>query len=210
MPGHDAELVISNTRFVDFVGDANGSTRGKNDAVIKGTKDTDDVKLVVMNSYFGEATGVYNLAELNCNLQSGSVIRNCYFAEGSCSNNAIAVYKVAAGASIGITDNTFEKSANAVRVGTKESAECTINMTNNTYMATDANEAYAGLVLIQPYGKATTSMGNVVINIDGTKNMTECEQLWYYYAGNGDAKLEGEDLPKVFVDGVEQEVINIA
>ena len=209
-PGHDAELVVSNTRFVDFVGDGTNTSRGKNDAIIKGVNATDDVKLVVMNSYFGEATGIYNLAELGCNLQSGSSIRNCYFAANACRNNAIAIYEVADEASIAIVDNTFEKSANAVRIGTKQAAECTINITNNTYMETDSNEAYAGLVLIQPYGKVTTSMGAVTININGTKNMTEQEQLWYYYAGNGDAKLEGEDLPKVYVDGVKQEVINIA
>ena len=78
-----------------------------------------------------------------------------------------------------------------------------INIKKNSYDSTDVGE-YAGLVLIQPYGQATTSMKNVVINIDDTINNSGEEQLWYYYAGMKDAQLAIEDRPKVYINGVLQ------
>ena len=153
---------------------------------------------------------MYNLFELNMTLQSNTTVKNCYFTEKSFKNNAINLYQVAKGAYINVVGNTFEFAGNGVRVGAKGEPECVVNVNNNTYFKTlqpTAVKNEAGLVIIQPYGAATTDFSGVTVNINGTKNESDVEQIWYYTRGSKTENFTAEQLPKVFVDGVRQEVV---
>lgn len=213
----DSNVVMSNTRVVELVAKAQSDAA----IMVEGNDKNKPVKLVLMNCYFGNSVGkegsgmkgIYNLINIHGNLQGGSVIKNCYFAADCCTNNPINIYRVEDGGVVDIVNNTFENSITAIRISGYEDMECTINCTNNTYMNTftaDSEHAeWAGLVLIQPT-KLATSMGNVTVNIDGTVNKSEAPQIWYYYASANEPQFEEADLPKVFVNGVQEEVINVA
>lgn len=175
-----------------------------------GFKDTATV-LTIENCYFGnnEADGenyIYNLFECNMKLADGSSISNNYFAKSNCTHNAINIYDVEDDAVITISGNVFEYSANAIRFGAIGSPKCTINIVDNTYLATDETyPEYAGLLLIQPYGKQTESYEDVEINIRNTKEPEGYEgQLYYIYCGENDTQLNVATRPSVYVDGILQ------
>lgn len=212
--GEESNVVVSNTRLVDLV----AATKSDAAVRVEGNDKAKPIKVVVMNCYFGDTVGeegkdmagIYNLINLHGNLQSGSVIKNCHFSANCCTNNIINIYRVNDGGHIDIANNVFEKSCNAIRIAGYEDMNCVVNCTNNTYNDTFAADGedrdWAGLVLIQPSELATT-MSNVVVNIDGTVNNSGNDtQIWYYYAGSKEPQFEGDDLPKVFVDGVKQNV----
>ena len=182
-------------------------TAAKSFVVSTGTTPT---KLNVSGCYFGTNKSVggafRNTLELNCKLKDGSVIANNYFEDGCSGNNDICIYDVDEGAYITVENNVWERSANGIRVGTKGDAICTIDIKNNTYYATDENNPeYAGLVLIQPYSSATTSMKNVTVNILNTTHKDN-EQVYYLYSGGKDMKFTPETLPTVTLDGEVQDL----
>lgn len=164
-----------------------------------------EMKLDVQNCYFGpnEETKVgkfYNGFELTCKLSDGSIIANNYFADGSTSNNSICIYDAVDGANIIIEKNVWEKSANGVRIGTKGNVDCTIDIIDNEYLSTEEGvPEYAGLLLVQPYGKATTGMENVVITLNGTVHKDNL-QLYYLYAGTNDMQFDEYNIPTIIVD----------
>lgn len=166
------------------------------------TSGTEAIKLVVKNCFFGSNTVTedfkyYNAFELTQMLADGSEISNNYFEEGISSNNTICIYNVENGANIYICNNIFEYSGNAIRVGTKDDTECNIFIENNTYFKTDtSNSEWAGLLLIQPYGKATTSMKNVTIILGGNKHNDKL-QLYYFYSGDGEMEFNDETSPVI-------------
>lgn len=165
----------------------------------------------VEGCYFGNNKSVdgksfRNTLELNCKLKDGTVFSNNYFAKECSGNNDICIYDVDEGANILIENNTWEYSGNGIRIGTKGNARCTITINNNTYNSTDeANPEYAGLVLIQPYGSATTSMKNVTVYINNTHHKDD-KQIFYLYSGGNDMKFTEDTLPTVYVDGVLQDL----
>lgn len=167
-------------------------------------------KLIIENCYFGEneVSGdnkFYNLLELGCKIADGSRITNNYFAKPACTHNIINIYDVEDGATVDIEDNVFEYSGNAVRLGMVGSPKCTINIRKNTYLETDKSDggAYAGILLIQPYGTQTVSFADTVINLDDNKG-DETEQLYYIYCGANDTQLDDTTKPKIYVNGVLQ------
>jgi len=165
---------------------------------------TEPIKLVIKNCYFGKNTiendsAYYNLFENNQKLADGSEIANNYFEESVCKNNIICIYDVEDNANIYIHDNIFEYSCNAVRIGTKGDAKCNIIIENNTYYKTSTNTPeYAGLLLVQPYGKQTTNMSNVNIELKGNKHFDKL-QLYYLYSGANDMPFTDENKPKITV-----------
>ena len=201
------DVSIVNTRLVGIDVATTGDHLAR--AVVGLNQWDDVVTLNIDGCYFGDNAGVYNLFECNAQLGDGTSISNNYFTAASCSHNQINVYDVENGATITIKDNTFEKSANAVRVGTKGDKDVNIILDGNGYDATDTDPDWAGLVLIQPYGKATTSMKDVVIRINNTINGTTLPQLFYMYEGANDAKLAGADLPTIYVDNVQMDWDNL-
>lgn len=164
-----------------------------------------DTKIVVENCIFGafdtsiEGRRIYNLFEMNCDLQDGSAFVNNRFQKGCSTNNDICIYNAEEGATITISNNIWEKSANGIRVGTKGNPTYNVIVRDNEYRDTDAGD-YAGLLLIQPYGKQTTSMAGATINISGTKR-TDTDHIFYAYSGTNDLDMDNEKLPTVYVDG---------
>lgn len=164
-------------------------------------------KVVIENCYFGSNEAVdgnkmYNLFELNCKLANGSRIANNYFTKENCTHNVINIYDVEDGATVYIEGNEFEYSGNAVRLGMIGEPHCKIVLDNNSYHETDisADGVYAGLVLIQPYGKRTTTMENVTVEINNTKKEDDY-QLYYIYCDANDTQLDETTEPKVYIDG---------
>lgn len=162
------------------------------------------LKLVVKGCFFGNNvktdTGkFYNCFELSQRLADGTEISNNYFEEEVCSNNTICIYDVEDNARISICNNVFEYSGNAIRVGTKGDAKCEIIIKNNTYLKTDTvNPDYAGLLLVQPYGAATTNMSNVKISLIGNKHNDKL-QLYYLYSAGKDMPFTDENKPVITV-----------
>lgn len=198
------EVSMRNVKVVNIVPTA------KKTMAVLGNKDEKSVKLEIKDCYFGNAAkneehpeyGLYNYFELTKPLTDGSVIENCYFAAEVCNHNAINIYAVEDNATITIKDCVFEKSVNAIRIGIIGDKRCTINIENCTYLATDEEyPEYAGLLLIQPYGKQTTDMSHITINIKNINNKTNAKQLWYKYAGSGDMQFDEYNVPTVIVDG---------
>lgn len=148
---------------------------------------------------------IYNLFELQGTLKTGSVFSNIYFEEGCSNHNDINIYQVEDGAHIAIENNTWEFS-NGIRVGIKGEPKCTIDVNNNRYMKTEEDPNYAGIMLIQPYGTATTSMANLVINFNDTVYDEAVEgekyQIYYLYAGSKDMQFTESNVPTVYIDGV--------
>ena len=188
---------FKNCEFTDVVLPDEGSNLEK--AIIGPNGWNNIFRLNIDDCDFGDNNKAYNAMELNVQLADGSTINNNNFGIVG-THNIINIYDVEDGATIDINDNVFAKAANGIRVGIRGDKSCTINIKRNRYESTDTGE-YAGLLLIQPYGTATQSMGDVVINLDDTINNSGESQLWYYYAGSGDAQLDIEDRPKVYING---------
>lgn len=201
------EVTFLNTIMTDI--DLSGITDHLAAAIIGINNWENSVKLNFEGCYFGDNTNCYNAFELNVKVADGTVIKNNMFSTDVCNHNVMNIYAVDDGATIIIEDNEFAKSANAIRIGTKgDSQNVHFIIDGNMYETTDTQHPdYAGLLLIQPYGRATTGMGGLRIDIDNTINNSGVEQLWYYYAGGDDAQLEVEDKPKIYVNGVEQSYV---
>ena len=166
-------------------------------------KGTEPLKIVVKGCFFGnnaktDAGKFYNCFELAQRLADGTEISDNYFEEEVCSNNAICIYDAEDNARISICNNVFEYSGNAIRVGTKGDVKCEIIIKNNTYLKTDSNAEYAGLLLVQPYGAATTNMSNVKISLIGNKHNDKL-QLYYLYSAGKDMPFTEENKPVITV-----------
>jgi len=162
------------------------------------------IKLIVKGCYFGsnvttDDSAYYNAFELVQKLADGSEISDNYFEEKVCSNNIICIYDVEENANIYIRNNVFEYSSNAIRVGTKGDAKCNIFVENNVYYKTSTTPEYAGLLLVQPYGVATTNMSNVNITLSGNKHNDKL-QLYYLYAGTKDMQFTDTNKPNITVN----------
>lgn len=190
-----SNVVVKNTRIA-------GIQSSESKAMLIDGAADNEVLLQISNCYFGEnVSNVFHVLEGNFKLQSGSYINNCYFAEATCRHNILNFYDVAENAIVTISGNVFEKSANAVRIGIKGDVACTFNLVGNTYKTTDSDVTLAGLVAIQPYGKITTSMKDVVINLTNTVNETNVEQLFVYYQSPVDVALDVANRPKIYING---------
>jgi len=166
------------------------------------TESSDPMLVQVSGCYFGNPGGrdIYNLFQLRCRLKDGSFFNNNYFSENSCSHNHINIYNVAEGATIDIKNNIWEVSKNAIRLGTGYNPQYILNIVGNTYNATDTDEEYAGILLIQP-AEYTTSWSNAVINIDKTIHKDNL-QLFYLYSSGGKYLLFNKNnLPVVKING---------
>ena len=174
-----------------------------------------ELKLVIENCFFGanptvDSNKLYNLLELAGKLMDGSSISSNYFAADCCTHNQINVYNVSDRATIKLNKNFAVYSGNLIRIGIQGEPACKIEMFGNGYQTTDQSEngAWAGLALIQPYGKATTSFKNLMVEIKDTINQTPSEQIIYLYAGANDTKFNKDtNYPIVYLDGEPMEDI---
>lgn len=159
-----------------------------------------NAEIYISDCYFGTNAGnIYNALNLNCKLSDTAIADN-YFAADVCTHNIINIYNVCDNAEIYIVRNTFEKSANAIRVGIIGEPICYICCGDNTYNATDENEEYAGLMIIQPYKKQTTSFANCHISINNTTH-SDPYHVCYLYAGKNDMQFDDTNKPVITIDG---------
>lgn len=167
----------------------------------------DKTRIMIEGCYFGNnntdgSKSVYNGLEFGFKLAKGSYIKNCYFAKNCVTHNIINIYSVEDEATIYISGNHFEYSANAIRIGTVGNAKARIVISDNTYDETDPDTKYAGLLIVQPYGKKTISMHDLRIDINNTTKTDG--QLYYLYYNENDTEMNEEICPKLYVDGVRQ------
>lgn len=195
---------FKNCKFVD------GVPYNTSAAVITATDNkTDPVVLIIDGCYFGSnPNDFYNLINVYAPLADGSRIVNNYFADAACRNNTMSFYNVVDGATIEISNNVFENSANAFRVGFGGAPkDVTLVFDGNEYMNTDPG--YAGLVCIQPF-PGTESYKGLTIKINNTNNNTEYEQLAYFYPPSKDETEITEELKcPVYIDGVLRDDIKV-
>lgn len=176
-----------------------------------------ETKLTIEGCFFGgnnktdAGWTIYNLMELNTVLKDGSSISNNYFAKDCCTHNQINIYAAADGAEIDLNNNFFIESKNGYRFGVKEEPHCTFYIDGNTYITTDDDVDWAGLIIIQPYTTKTTSFNNMTLKITNTKNKTGIEQLIYLFANSSDTHYHvTKNYPVVFVDGERLTDIHLA
>ena len=204
--GNASSLTLKNCVIKGIVAPSN------RDFLIRTSNGT-PTKLVIEGcvfSKFSQVTGknIYNLFELDCKLKDGSSISNNRFQSGCCNHNDICIYGADENATITIANNVWEKSANAIRIGTKGNPTYTAIFENNEYRSTDEDPAWAGLLLIQPYVKQTTSMLGTTIKINNTKRNDD-GQLFYVYTGKNDLILDSTNAPTVFVDGEQVDIFEV-
>ena len=88
-----------------------------------------------------------------------------------------------------------------VRIGFIGTPIGTVIMDSNSYDATDPDPAYAGLFLVQPYGKETLSFSGTTIKVDNTKAPSPIQQIGYIYAGAADTPWTEDNKPVIIVNG---------
>ena len=210
--GDAKSIKFRNCKFVNATPNKNNSY-----LILDGyNADSEGTVLQVEGCYFGTNTKnelgkIYNLLELNCALKDGSYIKNCYFAKAACTHNVINLYTVKDNTTITIENNVFEMSANACRIGFRGAPEnVVVNFNKNTYNETDSDPDWAGLLIIQPYGSATTSLAGVRVNLKNTKftdETSEARQLWYIWMYQTDTQIVGDLCPQVYVNGIKSEMV---
>lgn len=168
-----------------------------------GTKGTAAPMLVkIDHNVFGDQTQYsYNLIDVYSKLKDGSSISNNEFTDQCCTHNQISLYGIDTGATIAISNNHAEVSKNLVRIGFIGTPIGTVIMDGNSYDATDADPAYAGLFLVQPYGKETLSFSGTTIKVDNTKAPSPIQQIGYIYAGAADTPWTEDNKPVIIVNG---------
>lgn len=198
-------LTLKNCKFTNITPEA-----GKNYMIRDTSATADGILVQVDGCYFGTnptngSANMYNLFELDTKFKDGSYIKNCYFAKEVCTHNIINLYQACDGATITIDNNHFEKSVNACRVGFKGAPQdVTVILSNNVYDETDSQIDWGGLLIVQPYGSATTSMEGVTIHLNRNTYTGDVDHhLFYVYFAGTDTDLSVDNrAPKIYVNGV--------
>ena len=161
--------------------------------------------LKITDNIFGDQNAnSYNLIDVYAKLKDGSSISGNTFSAACCSHNQISLYGLEDGASININDNYAAVSKNMVRIGFKGAPVGVVNMDANQYDETDADPSWAGLFLVQPYGKLTTSFAGLTIKVN--KTVKPEGQIGYLYAGSSDTPFDASNKPVFYLDGTKTEL----
>ena len=161
--------------------------------------------LKITDNIFGDQNAnSYNLIDVYAKLKDGSSISGNTFSAACCSHNQISLYGLEDGASININDNYAAVSKNMVRIGFKGAPVGVVNMDANQYDETDADPSWAGLFLVQPYGKLTTSFAGLTIKVN--KTVKPEGQIGYLYAGGSDTPFDASNKPVFYLDGTKTEL----
>lgn len=168
------------------------------------------VKLAVLNSFFGNNPGtnghMYNLFEMNAKLKSNSMISSNWFTSDCCTHNTINIYGAEENAAIYVNNNYFADSRHSIRVGIKEAPVCSIVAQGNELQITDTTPEeleWSNFMLFQPYGKKTTTFGNLKVVTANNKMSQSGSDPIVAYFGDADMPMSYESAPKVTVDGKE-------
>lgn len=207
-PNGARSMTFKNCKFVETAPNKVQSLLIYDDEHQKAHEDKSTILLQLEGCYFGtntstETNNMYNLINLYAKIADGSYIKNCYFAKECMTHNIINLYAVEDGATIEISGNHFEKSANAIRLGFHGHPKCKVIINNNIYDETDTDyPEYAGLLLVQPGGDKTETFEDVVIEMYNNKYTGgEETQIGYMYCGANETQITAETAPKVHTDG---------
>lgn len=165
-----------------------------------------ELKIVVENCFFGNSLKndvgqVYNMLEPTAKLSTGSSFSKNYWKKECCSHNFINIYGATDNAQIDVNENVFEFCETGIRIGVKGEPACKISLKNNKILSVNTEDpTWAGLALVQPYGKATTTFANMEVELEGNTTITERQFIAYY--NDNDLILTKSNLPKVTIDGV--------
>lgn len=191
------KLIIRNCRVYKVNSNAGARTHWLN---ILG-----DIETVVdiNNNYFDHnRAGIYNLLEMTAKLGDGSNISSNFFGPDACSHNTVNVYGAQENANITINNNIFKLTDGTIRIGTKGDVKHSFDIHYNEYkFVGEEADDYCKLVLVQPYGKATTSFANCKIYMDGNV-IPEGLGEAYIYSGSKDTLMDETNIPKIYVNGV--------
>ena len=171
------------------------------------------VKLAILYSFFGNNPGtngqLYNLFEMNAKLKSSSSISSNWFTSDCCTHNTINIYGAEEGSAIYLNNNYFADCRHSIRVGIKEAPMCSIVAQGNELMVVDTTPEemeWTNFMLVQPYGKKTTTFGNLkVVTSNNKMDQLGPEPIIAYFGAN-DTPMSFESAPKVTVDGKEIKV----
>ena len=163
------------------------------------------LKMVIENNFFGDSptgTGkIKGIFEPFAKLKTDSSVSSNYFTDNSCTEDHIAIYGAEEGANININNNELEVSDCSILLSMKGEPTCTINMNSNTVTAQRGDDPMrAGLVLVNPHGKDTTSFANCTITMTGNTVSGQYPLIAMYDDGGSDTVLTEELLPTVTVE----------
>lgn len=176
-PEYSGKFSIKNCKFVSLAKGDGSKTMAIN--INKGSLCTLDVR----NNYFGSNDGsVYNGLELTGELTDGSIIANNTFAKGFTTHNAINIYNVMNGATVYVNNNYCE-TVDFARIGIIGEPSCKISFNGNKYEQT-ATDEWNSPIIVQPYGKQTTSFKNCKITISDMKPIADEDLLVVAYGAN--------------------------
>lgn len=171
------------------------------------------VKLAILYSFFGNNPGtngqVYNLFEMNAKLKSNSSISHNWFTKDCCTHNSINIYGAEEGAGLYINDNYLADADKSIRIGIKGEPKCSIVARDNEINVVDPtpeNLEWTNLALVQPYGKQTTSFGNLKIVMANNKFSADVAEPVVAYFGGGDTPLSAESVAKATLDEREYKI----
>ena len=169
--------------------------------LIKCTNENDVCRFSIKRNYFAKQNEYcYNLIEIYPQIADMSVFINNRFDEGSCTHNQLNLYGLEPDADIFISNNHIENSKNMVRLGFKGKPKGSVTVEGNTYDRTDTDERYAGLVLVQPYGRETASFADLTIFFE-SNNGSGIGHIAYLYAGENDTPFTVDNKPKAILNG---------
>ncbi|MCM1214007.1 MAG: hypothetical protein NC548_05755 [Lachnospiraceae bacterium] len=159
-------------------------------------------KLVVEKCFFGDnpkqgSNNMYNLIEPVAKLKTGSSFSNNYFTAAACTHNQISIYGAMESSKLYIDSNVFEQNG-GIRIGVKGEPTCTLYIRKNISQAM-TSDFVDNMILLQPYGKSTTSFANMTIVCDGNQCHSDKYPLAWFNA-KSDLQLTDETLPKVIDD----------
>ena len=191
-PEYSGKFSIKNCKFVSLSKEGSTNTMAIN--IKKGSLCALDVR----NNYFGSNDGaIYNGLELTGELTDGSIIANNTFAKGFTSHNAINIYNVMDNATVYVNNNYCE-TVDFARIGIIGEPACTVSFYGNNYVQT-ATDDWNSPIIVQPYGKQTTSFNNCKITINGMKPTAD-EELLVVACGANDTDVSNK-LPIVQING---------
>lgn len=201
---------------VDFTGDALIIVEAANSVTLKNSRVHDinsrasvnfietsgnaSVRVIIENNYITNNTSINNFLNLKAPVGTSSVISKNNFATDACVGRAVAIFRTAPNAIIGINGNIFDTLT--VLLSTQGSGSATIAMNDNTVNMAGLTADERELMLAQPDGNNTTTFKNIKVLVN--RSTLPTDKVVIGYCRTSDPQLTQADMPKVTIDGVVQ------
>lgn len=171
-----------------------------------------DADYVVFKDMIFNSNNVYNGVEIGLNsekLPKNILFENCKF-EGTFSNNAILVFGTQNDATITLSNCTFDKLSNALRLSNKSNASgVTVNIINcSVNQWEETNKEYGGFLICEDYTSDTSSVdsnnlfGNGKITVNFMNLTHKGEKVIYSNASRCCGTKDENQVVYVYADNV--------